>query len=445
MGQTGGSLQLPTSDNLMREISGPVRAHYRDELRTMASQIGIVCGAYALIVLYFRVIDVSWPTDAEPGPVTVTVSVPNGAAIIAVLATVGIALNLSARGVNTLAPASLLAPATNGASDAAIAYARFLLLSQAALTCAMAAALTGVATLFGAFHGGEFVSCAVLFLAGCLVAALGADAGAGLKEGPRLHAEVSRRTAEDNSARLRRLLDDPGDGTAPAWSASRCAGWWHGLPGSRRWGLATDFALIPLVSGALLFAVVAHDIVQQGGQWWVLPFWFTVATAISVVDAAAVIAVCVSIVRRELLFAAVHGFFLFVFTVVCASGLVSKLDDYTHPNWYGVGFVAMVTVPILLCARVFRPHYNGRTLIPGTSVRRIMRALLQRSLQSLDRRIQLDLRRSDQPAPDQHGTSDRGARRLVMLCRRLRVALTAMSYTEADERRRSRGRNRPAA
>ncbi|WP_162958699.1 hypothetical protein [Nocardia yunnanensis] len=415
-------------------IAGSVRERYREHLRRATWAISISVLLYVVLAVMMAWMNFSWSIGGR-GVVHFrpTVSVANGAAVIAVFATAVIALNVSARGVRALAPETLAAREVEASGgDAADAYARHMVLGQAAFVCGVVAVWVGLASLFGAQSDGEIISGAALFIAGCLIMIMGIDATSGLMEAPQVESGVRRYVAAEDLVRVRALLGWPAkDGSRDdnaAWASWRSAGWWRFIPSGRFWGPTLDVLLVALLATLPVMTLEGVYPSRLGSAHY--PTRYGAVLILTLMIGLTLHTTVTWLVRRAFQMAALSAFCTFTLVtiwVVVDFARSAQIRSWVDRLHYFTAVLLAVVIPCALFGRVLRPSYRGLTILPGTGIRTFMQRSIERYARSLERRQISGVSGTPQP-PDGETRSwtQRGRERW----RRVRVAAGQMTGFE---------------
>lgn len=233
-GASGSGVDGGPGAQLRRLLAPRVRTHLGE---TMARVVSFAVGAgilYAVLVGGFALwSSIPIASTAPKIHLQLVIDHNDGTDLLAVFATVVIALNLAAWWPRTVNPHPQPTPADLAADEhdaRAALYARHLVLSQAALVCGWSAIVVGQASFVDAavMKGKLFTGSAISIVA-MVIAVFSLDSGAGLRDGKDLEADIRRDRNAAEIKRLRRLVGCSPDGSPGSddllarWSEGRTA------------------------------------------------------------------------------------------------------------------------------------------------------------------------------------------------------------------------------
>ncbi|MBF6171114.1 hypothetical protein [Nocardia blacklockiae] len=367
-------------DGSYDRLAGPVSDEYRENVRAATVITVVTVVVYISLVLIMAYMKFVWRAIPPVPNLTPTISVANGAAILAVISALVIALNVSARSIRlpdtTPAPGEC-PPGGEPVSDRIVSgYARYMILSQAALASGVLSILVGLGTAFSTLRGGELISALAVLLAALISAVISIDASAAMKEGTDLRSGIRRHRDTEDYRRLCALLGRPtedgtGDERAP-WSAARSAGWWNSRRGPRIVWYAADLALLGLLAATPALALHAADDIADGHfSWGYLPI-IAISIVLSASVGAFVARIVADVVNRSMFaipLLALLSALVIMWIAATLGALAIDTGSTVHRVFRGFSTASVVAVPLVLSVRVFRSTYSGSERLPGTSVR----------------------------------------------------------------------------
>lgn len=273
-------------------------------------------------------------------------------------------------------------------ADRADLYARYLILSKAAEACGIAAVLVGLATFFGGISStgaNEVILGLATLTATAVIAAISVDTTARLGDGPDIESEVRRHRDFEDLARLRRAADT-------VWTAESTArpAWFPNRVGHGPWVAVECLHAAVLTSGGLA-TLLAFKVLSGAGGWMDALGGCLALVALASGVVAYVGVMCTSTVLGLLYRDFVAVALMTTFGVVVAGLWALELlaifvggDGSAFTTaLLAVAWLAFLAVPVALCVRPLRVVHSRSSIVPGISLRWLIRAGLLLRIASL--------------------------------------------------------------
>ncbi|WP_280396027.1 hypothetical protein [Nocardia brasiliensis] len=376
-------------DNDRQVLLNRVRSEYKEIVASVRRLVFVASGAYLAIVL--MAIYVKWLSrnDQRPRNIPLTMSLGTGTDILAVLASVVIALNVGIWTTRSSSRSIAGSDATGSGHRArAVLLARYIALLRVAEICGGVAVIVGWASGLRAVFDADYVPGMSVIVAAIAIAAISHDTSSGLSEGPQIEESVNRDHRQENLARLRKVT---GADDSAVWSDRRTMPKWRSgrvLPVA--WWLYELVTAILISAAVPLLALVITSIKSDGEE--IRPAAFAVVVALSTASVLVVgfvtrYLVC-GLIDQELIMTALMAILMAVAWLVYALGAVSVYTSVDgHSRVTAAVVMALVVPPIvafLLCLNSLRTAHSGASWIPGTVLRRSIRSHVLRRISRLE-------------------------------------------------------------
>lgn len=390
---TGGA-----ADAQVRQALAPrVRSHLGESaarVATFAVNASLIYALLACVVALWRLTKSSWvKLDFQ-----LMIDHNDGADLLAVFATIVIALNVAAwwpRSVNTQPRPADAVPDRDEHETQAALYARYLTLSQAALLSGFGAIAVGEASFVHAVVvKGELLTGFAILLVAMVIAVFSLDAQAGLLEGKDLEDEVRRDRRDADLERLRRLVGQAQEGSPTLdnplarWSDARTAARWSGSAARLWWlfevvGIAAVMLVVPTIGLTYASRRDGYSWSQIAGTIPPLVFLFVILGALSVTM---MIATTAALVYRHHVMAAAYALHVIAIPTLFSVLLVGLLLGTTASvnRWIAVACALwMLWSPVLITWRALAKSPQQIGVFPGGVARRLVRTAIVSRIKQL--------------------------------------------------------------
>ncbi|MEV0773977.1 MULTISPECIES: hypothetical protein [Nocardia] len=355
---------------------------------------------YGVLTIGLLILSRTSPDRARELSLKLTIDTSTGIDLLAVIATVVVALNIAAWWTRTSSPSQATATAsesTERLKGRAAEFARHLHFSDAALALGLTAAVVGLASLADAVHDDNLLTGVVIVVIATAISIISIDSQSGLRDSLALSRALTRHRQRSDLARLNNIVREPTTGddeSPPRWSDLATSARWAGHAWSRRLWWAYEVIVVVSITVAGPAVVVGTDrlirsdtegywqglvwlIVATLGYWAIvsvlilMPLWLIVCRP--VFTARAIAAICAGLLA---LFIALP----FVYIGTADDSIVVRLTQGAASSWW-------ILAPIIIMIRSLVTRDDHVRWFPARFARRALRRLICLQIASLKKQL----------------------------------------------------------
>ncbi|MFC9965662.1 hypothetical protein ACFVH4_15645 [Nocardia ignorata] len=243
----------------------------------------VIYGVLTIGLLMF-----SWtsPDRARELSLKLTLDTATGIDLLAVIATVVVALNIAAWWTRTSTPSQESASAsenTERLKRRAAEFARHLHFSDAALALGLTAAVVGLASFADSVHDDNLLTGLVIIVVATAISIISIDAQGGLRDSRAISSAVTKHRQRSDLARLNNIVREPTTGddeNPPRWSDHATSARWKSHAWSRRLWWAYEIIIVVAITICVPAVIIGIDCLIRSDteDYWQGLAWFAAVT-----------------------------------------------------------------------------------------------------------------------------------------------------------------------